>query len=78
MASGAKTDRAQLRRLMVKLDAGDVLLMTRLDRLARSTSDLLNILAAITEKKAGFQSLGDSWADTTTPHGRLMLTCSAV
>jgi DNA invertase Pin-like site-specific DNA recombinase len=52
--------------------------MTRLDRLARSTSDLLNILAAITEKKAGFQLLGDSWADTTTPHGRLMLTCSAV
>jgi DNA invertase Pin-like site-specific DNA recombinase len=78
VASGAKTDRAQLRRLMVKLDAGDVLLMTRLDRLARLTSDLLNILAAITEKKAGFQSLGDSWADTTTPHGRLMLTCSAV
>jgi DNA invertase Pin-like site-specific DNA recombinase len=74
VASGAKTDRAQLRRLMVKLDAGEVLLMTRLDRLARSTSDLLNILAAITEKKAGFRSLGDSWADTTTPHGRLMLT----
>jgi DNA invertase Pin-like site-specific DNA recombinase len=44
-ASGAKTDRAQLRRLLDQLDAGDVLLVTRLDRLARSTRDLLNILA---------------------------------
>jgi len=73
-ASGAKTDRAQLRRLVDKLDPGDVLMVTRLDRLARSTRDLLNSLAAITEKKAGFRSLGDAWADTTTAHGRLMLT----
>ncbi len=74
VASGAKTDRAQLRRLLDQLDAGDVLMVTRLDRLARSTRDLLNTLAAITDKKAGFRSLGDAWADTTTPHGRLMLT----
>jgi DNA invertase Pin-like site-specific DNA recombinase len=74
MASGAKTDRAQLRRLLDQLDAGDVLTVTRLDRLARSTRDLLNTLAAITAKKAGFRSLGDTWADTTTSHGRLMLT----
>src|SRR5712691_9778501 len=74
VASGAKTDRAQLRRLLDQLDAGDVLMVTRLDRLARSTRDLLNTLAAITEKKAGFRSLGDAWADTTTAHGRLMLT----
>src|ERR1700688_4533721 len=47
---------------------------TRLDRLARSTRDLLNTLAAITDRKAGFRSLGDAWADTTTAHGRLMLT----
>ena len=45
---------------------GDVLMVTRLDRLARSTRDLLNTLAAITAKKAGFSSLGDTWADTTT------------
>jgi DNA invertase Pin-like site-specific DNA recombinase len=51
-----------------------VLLVTRLDRLARSTRDLLNILAMIADKRAGFRSLGDRWADTTTPHGRLMLT----
>jgi hypothetical protein len=74
VASGAKTDRMRLRRLLDQLDAGDVLMVTRLDRLARSTRDLLNTLAAITEKEAGFRSLGDAWADTTTPHGRLMLT----
>jgi DNA invertase Pin-like site-specific DNA recombinase len=70
----AKTDRAQLRRLLDQLEADDVLMVTRLDRLARSTRDLLNTLAAITAKKAGFKSLGDTWADTTTSHGRLMLT----
>ena len=74
VASGAKTDRAQLRKVLDRLEAGDVLMVTRLDRLARSTRDLLNTLAAITGKKAGFRSLGDAWADTTTAHGRLMLT----
>ena len=68
VASGAKTDRAQLRKAIAALEAGDVLMVTRLDRLARSTRDLLNTLAAITGKKAGFRSLGDAWAGTTTPH----------
>src|ERR1700730_11427166 len=63
VASGAKTDRAQLRRLLAALRPGDVVMVTRLDRLARSTRDLLNTLAAITAKKAGFRSLGDTWAD---------------
>ena len=72
--SGAKTNRAQLRRVIDQLEAGDVLMVTRLDRLARSTRDLLNTLAAITYRKAGFRSLIDTWADTTTSHGRLMLT----
>jgi DNA invertase Pin-like site-specific DNA recombinase len=74
VASGAKTDRAQLRRLLAQLDSGDVVTVTRLDRLARSTRDLLNTLASIIDKKAGFRSLSDAWADTTTSHGRLMLT----
>jgi DNA invertase Pin-like site-specific DNA recombinase len=74
VASGAQTDRAQLRKAIAALHAGDVLMVTRLDRLARSTRDLLNALAAITDSKAGFRSLGDTWADTTTAHGRLMLT----
>ena len=74
VASGAKTDRPQLRRLLAETGPGDVVMVTRLDRLARSTRDLLNTLAAITGKKAGFRSLADAWADTTTAHGRLMLT----
>jgi DNA invertase Pin-like site-specific DNA recombinase len=74
VASGAKTDRSQLRRVLDQLEAGDVLMVTRLDRLARSTRDLLNTLGTITDRKAGFRSLGDTWADTPTSHGRLMLT----
>ncbi len=73
-ASGARSDRAGLRRALDHLGKGDVLMVTRLDRLARSTRDLLNTLAAIADNGAGFRSLGDAWADTTTAHGRLMLT----
>ncbi len=73
VASGAHTDRPQLRRLLAGIGPGDVVMATRLDRLARSTRDLLNTLAAITGT-AGFRSLADAWADTTTAHGRLMLT----
>jgi DNA invertase Pin-like site-specific DNA recombinase len=72
--SGSRSDRNQLKRLLRTIERGDLVIVTRLDRLARSTRDLLNILAAITEQGAGFRSLGDAWADTTTPHGRLMLT----
>src|SRR3981189_2954482 len=72
--SGARSDRKQLTRLMAVLAKGDVLVVTRPDRLARSTLDLLNLLGTIAEKGAGFKSLRDTWADTTTAHGRLMLT----
>jgi DNA invertase Pin-like site-specific DNA recombinase len=75
--SGAVTDRKALGRAIAALQSGDVLLVTRLDRLARSTRDLLNVLAAIGDKGAGFRSLADPWADTTTPHGRLMVTVLA-
>jgi len=73
-ASGARTDRHQLKRAITALGEGDVLVVIRLDRLARSTRDLLNVLAAVSEVKAEFRSLRDVWADTTTAHGRLMLT----
>lgn len=73
-ASGARADRAQLRNVVARLAEGDVLMVTRLDRLARSTRDLLNTLDTIAKAGAGFRSLGDAWADTTTAHGRLMLT----
>src|SRR5262249_25388925 len=72
--SGAKTDRAALARCLASLEAGDVVVVTKLDRLARSTRDLLNTLAAIGEAGATFRSLSDGWADTTTPHGKLMIT----
>jgi DNA invertase Pin-like site-specific DNA recombinase len=72
-ASGARSDRAQLRRVLAELGKGDVLMVTRLDRLARSTRDLLNTVADIAARGAGFRSLGDTWADSTTAHGRLML-----
>ena len=69
-ASGARGDRAELARVIKRLQPGDVLVVTRLDRLARSTRDLLNVLG-------GFRSLKDAWCDTTTPHGVLMLTILA-
>jgi DNA invertase Pin-like site-specific DNA recombinase len=72
--SGAKTDRPELVKAIGRLEPGDVLVVTRLDRLARSTRDLLNVIAAVAERGAGFKSLKDAWADTTTVHGRLMLT----
>jgi DNA invertase Pin-like site-specific DNA recombinase len=73
-ASGARTDRPELAKLLKRLEPGDVLMVTRLDRLARSTRDLLNILDTVAKAGAGFKSLADAWADTTTAHGRLMLT----
>jgi DNA invertase Pin-like site-specific DNA recombinase len=73
-ASGAKTDRAELRKVVSRLCEGDVLMVTRLDRLARSTRDLLNTMHEISKQGTSFRSLADAWADTTTAHGRLMLT----
>ena len=65
--SGARADRPQLKKAIAALGPDDVLLVTRLDRLARSTRDLLNVLDEIAKKGAGFRSLNDAWADTTTP-----------
>ena len=72
--SGAKTDRPELAKVIGRLEPGDVLVVTRLDRLARSTRDLLNVLDELGKREVGFKSLKDAWADTTTPHGKLMLT----
>jgi DNA invertase Pin-like site-specific DNA recombinase len=68
------SDRPELAKAISSLEQGDVLVVTRLDRLARSTRDLLNVLDEIAKRGAGFKSPHDAWADTTTPHGRLMLT----
>jgi DNA invertase Pin-like site-specific DNA recombinase len=75
--SGAVTDRKALAKAIAALSAGDVLLVTRLDRLARSTRDLLNVLDTVSKAGAKFKSLADAWADTTTPHGELMITILA-
>lgn len=72
--SGVKRDRPALADLMKNLQAGDTLLVTRLDRLARSTYDLLSILNQVTEKGATFKSMADGWADTATPFGKLAIT----
>ena len=72
--SGAYSDRPQLAKAIAALGQGDTLVVCKLDRLARSTRDLLNTLDAIGKAGATFKSLADQWADTTTPHGRLMLT----
>jgi DNA invertase Pin-like site-specific DNA recombinase len=75
--SGAITDRKALAKALAGLETGDVLLVTRLDRLARSTRDLLNILDQISKAGAKFRSLADAWADTSTMHGELMVTILA-
>ena len=72
--SGAYSDRPQLAKAIAALCEGDCLVVCKLDRLARSTRDLLNTLDTIGKAGASFKSLGDPWADTTTPHGRFMLT----
>jgi DNA invertase Pin-like site-specific DNA recombinase/predicted nucleotidyltransferase len=72
-AGGAGADRRELGKALRALDAGDTLLVTRLDRLARSTRELLNILDTIAKAGAGFRSLTDAWADTTAP-GHSMMT----
>jgi DNA invertase Pin-like site-specific DNA recombinase len=75
--SGARSNRPELAKVLKRLDTGDVLIVTRVDRLARSTRDLLNILDDIAKRGAGFKSLHDAWADTISAHGRLMVTILA-
>jgi DNA invertase Pin-like site-specific DNA recombinase len=70
----ARGNRPQLEQALKALGDGDVLMITRLDRLARSSRDLLNIIKQVTDAGATFRSLKDTWADTTTSHGRLILT----
>ena len=75
--SGARRERPELARLLDHLRAGDVVMVTRLDRLARSARDLLEIAERIKEAGAGLRSLAEPWADTTTPAGRMVLTVFA-
>jgi DNA invertase Pin-like site-specific DNA recombinase len=72
--SGAQRARPELNRLLDQLRAGDIVVVTRLNRLARSTRDLLAIAEQITAAEAGLRSLHEPWADTTSPAGRMVLT----
>ena len=75
--SGAKRDRPELARLLDQLREGDVVVVTRLDRLARSTRDLLDVAELLKEADAGLRSLAEPWADTTSPAGKMVLTVFA-
>jgi DNA invertase Pin-like site-specific DNA recombinase len=70
---GARPDRRELLRMLRRLAPGDVVTVTRIDRLARSTLDLFGIVKRIVDAKAQFRSLAEPWADTGTRTGRLML-----
>ncbi len=75
--SGAKRDRPELARLFDQIRPEDVVVVTRLDRLARSTRDLLDIADKLRSAEAGLRSLHEPWADTTSPAGRMVLTIFA-
>jgi DNA invertase Pin-like site-specific DNA recombinase len=72
--SSARTDRPELLRLLKGLEPGSVVIVTRLDRFARSTIDLLTIVKQIADPGCLFKSLADPWCNSTTPAGRLLLT----
>ena len=72
--SGARSDRPELQRLLKALQPGCVVVVTRLDRLARSTIDLLTVVKQIADNGCQFKSIADPWCDSTTPAGRLLLT----
>jgi DNA invertase Pin-like site-specific DNA recombinase len=75
--SGVRADRPQLAKLMVSLKAGDVVTVTKLDRLGRSTRELLELIEGISKAGASFRSLGDPLFDTTGAQGRLLVTMLA-
>src|SRR6516225_2132476 len=75
--SGTRDDRPQLARLMVSLKPGDVVVVTKLDRLGRSTRELLELIERIGEAGGAFRSLGDPLFDTTSSQGRLVATLLA-
>ena len=75
--SGAHRQRPELAKMVEQLRDGDTIIVWKLDRLARSTRDLLEISDVIAQAGAGLKSLSEPWADTTTPAGRMVLTVFA-
>ena len=72
--TGSDRKRVQLEKMLQKIDDGDTLIITRLDRLARSAVDLFDIVKEIEEKGASFKSLNEPWADTTSSMGKFLTT----
>jgi DNA invertase Pin-like site-specific DNA recombinase len=75
--SGTRADRPQLAKLMASLKVGDVVIVTKLDRLGRSTRELLDLIDGISKAGASFRSLGDPLWDTSSSQGRLLSTLLA-
>jgi len=75
--SGSSPQRPEFQRMLDQLREGDILVVWKLDRLARSTRDLLEIMETIREFGARFQSLSEPWADTTTHAGKMIMTVFA-
>ena len=74
--TGTKRERPELQRMLQELNEGDVVLISDLTRLSRSTRDLLNIIGKIKAKNASIRSLKDTWLDTTSrnPYNEFLLT----
>ena len=75
--SGARRDRPELEKLLSQIRKDDTLVVCKLDRLARSTNHLLEVVEILRNKKAFFQSLGEPWADTTSHAGKMIMTVFA-
>jgi len=77
VASGAKTDRPELQKLLENLRSGDSLIIWKLDRLGRSLKHLIDIITQLSDRGVGFKSIQDSFIDTTTSQGRLIFNIFA-
>jgi DNA invertase Pin-like site-specific DNA recombinase len=75
--SGARADRPQLVKLMAALKPGDTVMVTKIDRLGRSTRELLDLIHRISESGAAFHSLGDPLFSTASSQGKLLVTLLA-
>lgn len=75
--SGTKKDRQELNRLLAELQEGDTVIVKELTRVSRSTLDMLDLVQQITDKGCYIKSLNESWLDTGSPTGELMLTLMA-
>lgn len=77
--SGATTDRPELQRMMESLQTDDVIVVTDLTRISRSTQDLFKLIETIKEKGASIKSIKDTWLDTTSdnPYSTFLLTVMA-